>query len=371
MPMPRRRPTAAQEIAHLDSHVKETLDGHTAGRKDVLASIRRHHPKFRRRSLETVGKARFTLDDARLVIALEHGFPTWDSIRREAAKGARARWNLPIHERTDDRAFGRAIRSVNTGNVRALRDILRDDPDLIRRRLRLESTGPFSNPGLLEIAAATHQRRDKVPPKLMTITKLLLVAGAARDRRAVQNALNLASAKPWPSESKQRELICLLIRHGADPRRALPRAVFQGALAAADELVKHGGPLDFVAMAATGRIPQMKKHLPRASSTARRKALALAAVNGQAEVVRVLLEGGLDPNRFNPRGFYEHSLPIHQAIWFGHLDTVTVLVEHGADLTIRDKAHDGTPLGWAEYARQRPIAKYLRTVEAARLKTRA
>ena len=358
--MPRRRPTAKQEIAHLESHVKEALDGHKAGRQDVLRSTQRHHPHFKNASLDAVRRAPFTLADARLLIAIEHGFPTWASIRAEAAKGPRARWNLPIHERTDDRAFGRAIRFVNTGNLRALRDTLRKHPTMIRQRVRLELSGPFSNPGLLEIAAATHQRRGKIPPNLLRTAKLLLGAGAAKDRRAVQGALNLASAKPWPSESKQRALIRLLIRHGADPKPAMPRAVFQGAVAALDELVKHGGRLDFIAMAAMGRIPEMKKRLGRAPLLTRRKALALAAVNGQTEAVRILLEAGLDPNRFNPRGFYEHSTPLHQAVWFGHLDTVKVLVERGADLTIRDKTYNATPFGWAEYGRQTKISRFLK-----------
>lgn len=357
--MPRRTPTAAQEIAHLESHVKEALDARKAGRQDALNVIKRLHPNFRRASMDKIRGAPFSVHDARLVVALEHGFPTWKAIRDEAAKGARARWNLPIHERTDDPAFGRAIRFVNTGNVRALETILRERPTLIRDRVRLEQDGPFSNPSLLEIAAATHRRRDKVPGHLLDTIDVLL--SKKPGPRAVQNALNLAASTPWPKHDEaQRQVIRRLIKAGAKPEPAMPRAVFQGAVAALDELVRHGGKLDFIAMAAMGRIPEMKRHLPRAPPLARRKALALAAVNGQTEAVRILLDAGLEPNRFNPPGFYDHSTPIHQAVWFGHLDTVKVLAEHGADLTIRDKAHNGTALGWAVYGKRTKIANYLK-----------
>ncbi len=358
--MPRRRPTAAQEIEHLESHVKEAFDALKSGRNDALRAVKRLHPRFKRATLDAIRRTKFSLADARLIVALEHGFPSWKTIRGEAAKGARAAWNLPIHERTDDPEFGRAIRYVNTGNLSSLANLLRREPSLVRKRVRLERSGPFCNPSPLEIAAATRRRRDKVPPNLLRIVTLLLNAGAGKQQKTVQNALNLAAANPWPNESTQRVLIRLLLRRGAKPEPAMARAAFQGATAALEELVRHGGKMDFIAVATMGRTAQLRRRLPHASTLERRKALVLACVQGQTGTVRILLEAGLDPNRFNPRGFYEHSMPIHQAVWFGHLDTVKLLVERGADLTIRDKAHHGTPLGWAVYGKKPKIVRYLK-----------
>jgi ankyrin repeat protein len=33
----------------------------------------------------------------------------------------------------------------------------------------------------------------------------------------------------------------------------------------------------------------------------------------------------------------------------GYVDMIRLLVEHGADLTLLDSVHGGTPLGWANH----------------------
>ena len=37
-----------------------------------------------------------------------------------------------------------------------------------------------------------------------------------------------------------------------------------------------------------------------------------------------------------------------------------LLLDHGADPTIKDKTHDGTPLDWAEYMQAPRVAELLR-----------
>ena len=46
----------------------------------------------------------------------------------------------------------------------------------------------------------------------------------------------------------------------------------------------------------------------------------------------------------------EGSTPLHQACWNGHIEIVKLLLEAGAELEIRDGAHNGTPLGWTTHA---------------------
>ncbi len=79
------------------------------------------------------------------------------------------------------------------------------------------------------------------------------------------------------------------------------------------------------------------------------------------EIVRLLLDAGEDPNRYNPKGNHAHSTPLHQAVWGGHEDVVRLLVERGARLDIRDTIYEGTPLGWAEHGGRAEIAAYLRS----------
>jgi ankyrin repeat protein len=86
----------------------------------------------------------------------------------------------------------------------------------------------------------------------------------------------------------------------------------------------------------------------------------LAAQLGQVEIVRLLLEAGEDPNRYNPQGNHGHSTPLHQAALAGHEAVVRLLVERGARLDIRDTIYNGTALGWALHADRAQIAEYLR-----------
>src|SRR5689334_6093674 len=82
----------------------------------------------------------------------------------------------------------------------------------------------------------------------------------------------------------------------------------------------------------------------------------LAAQHGHLDIVRLLLDAGEDPSRYNPEGNHGHSTPLHQAVISGRSEIVRLLVERGARLDIRDTIYNGTPLGWAEYCNQPEIA---------------
>jgi ankyrin repeat protein len=100
--------------------------------------------------------------------------------------------------------------------------------------------------------------------------------------------------------------------------------------------------------------------LPAADGPSKHIALALAAQHGHTDVVRLLLDAGEDPSRYNPEGHHAHATPLHQAVWSGHLEVVRLLVERGARLDARDKIYQSTPLGWALHGEQTAIAEYLR-----------
>jgi ankyrin repeat protein len=60
-------------------------------------------------------------------------------------------------------------------------------------------------------------------------------------------------------------------------------------------------------------------------------AFTLAASSGHVEIVRLLLDAGEDPNRYNPVGGHSHTMPLHQAAGAGHAEVVRLLVERVQD----------------------------------------
>jgi hypothetical protein len=87
-----------------------------------------------------------------------------------------------------------------------------------------------------------------------------------------------------------------------------------------------------------------------------------AADAGRVRAVTLLAELGFDVSaRARSRsGFAIGATPLHVAAVDGHEATVVELLRLGADPTIRDEAHDSTPLGWAEYGGQAGTANLLR-----------
>jgi ankyrin repeat protein len=101
--------------------------------------------------------------------------------------------------------------------------------------------------------------------------------------------------------------------------------------------------------------------LADASSEDRHLALTLAADFGHVEIVRLLLNAGEDPNRYNPVGGHSHTTPLHQAAGRGHDEVVRLLVERGARLDLKDILWRGTPADWARHAGNTEIEAYLRS----------
>jgi ankyrin repeat protein len=164
----------------------------------------------------------------------------------------------------------------------------------------------------------------------------------------------------------------LLLDHGAAPQgrgtawqSPAMTALQFGYLDTARALARRGAAPDTLSAAAgLGLVDEARRRLPIADSKERHIAIALAAQHGNTEIVRMLLDAGEDPNRYNPDGWHSHSTPLHQAIASDHADVVRLLVERGARTDIKDKVYDGTALGWAVYCERPAIAEWLRAREA-------
>jgi hypothetical protein len=273
----------------------------------------------------------------------------------------------PLHLLIEDPAFRQAVTLLDAGEADALRAHLEGHPGLTRQRVQIGDDGDedgyayFRHPSLLEFVAENPVRHDRLPPNIADVTRVILAADPGPDRASLDAALELVSSGRVPREcGVQIALINLLCEHGADPDRAILSALPHGEFEAVTALIAHGAVVDVVVAAATGRADAVERLLPAADAEDRHRALALAAQHGHASVVRVLLEAGEDPSRYNPAGCHSHSTPLHQAALAGHAAVVQMLVEAGARLDVKDTVHSGTPLDWAWFAGQTEIADYLR-----------
>lgn len=264
---------------------------------------------------------------------------------------------VPHHERIADPVFRQAVDLLDAGDANGLRDYLASHPGLISQRVTFDP-GYFHNPTLLAFCAENPIRRGKLSPGIVDAARVLLEAEP--EPKTIHYTLALVSSGRIAREcGVQVELIDLLCGHGADPNQAVLAALTHGEFEAVDALLRHGATLDLPIAAALGRVEDTRSLLPSASAEARHRAVAMAAQHGRAETLRLLLDAGEDPNRFNPSFCHPHSTPLHQAVCYGHMEAVRLLVERGARLDARDTMHDGTPLEWAEHCGQPEIKKFL------------
>ena len=82
-----------------------------------------------------------------------------------------------------------------------------------------------------------------------------------------------------------------------------------------------------------------------------------AAQRGDVAKVRQLLAS--DTTLVNAKGA-DNKTPLHWAVINGHKPMVEFLIDHGADLTLRDRQFNFTALGWALEGNQTEIADLLK-----------
>jgi ketosteroid isomerase-like protein len=85
--------------------------------------------------------------------------------------------------------------------------------------------------------------------------------------------------------------------------------------------------------------------------------LVQAAEQDSYDAVALLIELGFDVNA-RPR-----TAPLHEAAMRGNLPVIRLLLEHGADLNVRDTGYDATPAGWAEHHEQSEARALLAALE--------
>jgi hypothetical protein len=367
-------------LADYEAQADDLLEAWRAGDAHAVQLVKQKHPRFRDEAIPwlprplsdaEVRAVAFDRGDAQATVARGYDFRDWGAVVEYAE--AVADTSSPVVR------FETAVEAVINGDGAALATLLRDHPNLARARSTRVTCfdPPVHRATLLHYVAANgvENHRQRTPPNAVEIANLLLGAGADPDALAdlyggqCSVMSMLVSSGPPAQAGVQVALIDALVdagasveAHGAgDWASPLITALTFECMPAAQALLRRGARADTIAAAAgLGRVEDVARLLTSSDAMGRHMALALAAQHGHAEIVRLLLDAGEDPDRFNPRGHHRYSTPLHQAVWGAHLDVVRELVERGARLDIRDAVHKSTPLGWAEYGKRDETAEYLR-----------
>jgi hypothetical protein len=353
---------------------------HGTGDPEAIALIHRKHPRFLDEKIPwlprdlpegAVRNAAFDAADAELTLARWYDYLDWPSLAGHVE--AICRREEPLY------AFEAAADAIAAGDAAALRALLRDNPGLaaVRSARVTHFDPPVHGCQLLHYIGANgvEQHRQRTPPNAVEIARMLLDAGAEPDALAWLyggecTTLSLLVSSSHPAEAGlQAELAETLLDYGAsvEPRGSgnwqspLMTALAFGYRETAEALVRRGARVDTLpAAAALGRLDLAANLLGGAGPPDRHRALALAAQHGHVEVVRLLLDAGEDPNRYNPEGSHAHSTPLHQAALGGHEGVVRLLAKRGARLDMQDTIYHGTPLGWALHGGRDEVAQLLR-----------
>lgn len=293
------------------------------------------------------------LADAQFVIARAHGFQSWPKFVKHL--GALKQKNSSTCK------FELAAEAIIKGDLATLKRLLRADPELVQQRSTREHQS-----ALLHYVSANGVEgyRQQTPKNAVKIAGVLLDAGAEVDATADvygggATTLGLVATSIHPERAGVQEaLMQLLLERGAnidDPTGAGNRHnLVNGCLAngrgpAAEFLAQRGARLDLEGAAGVGRLDLVATFFNedgslKENATKRQleRGFAWACEYGRNAVVEFLLQ----KNRNLLTAASTSETGLHWAVIGGQLDTIKLLLSHGASLETKN-AYGGTALGQA------------------------
>ena len=371
-----------------------------SGLGNGIAVVRANHPRLAEApeaEVRAISQA-----DARLVLAREHGFESWDAFRLHIEGLAES-----------GEPFRLAFKAIEAGDRTGLSDLLDRYPGLVTARgtngndlLGLAAGGKRDRAlirELLKRGADPSGANDRGWTPLhqagygndVALARLLLEAGARTDVNGHgAGGTPLAAALFWGNV----DVAVVLAEQGVVPHN-LRIAAGLGRLDLIDELVRDDGSLSEQAGAArgfyrphTGFPPWEPSDAPQEildealvwaaksdrvevlgrlvelgadvdSDPYRGTALIWAAAQGHVETIERLIELGADPSLQATFGGPDHGqgvTALHLAAQNGRMKAVRALLAAGADPALKDALYDGPPAGWAEHFGHGAVAAYLR-----------
>jgi ankyrin repeat protein len=393
------------DIAYYEGRAFGLHSVYQTGQQRALNLIRHFHPGFTAAGDEAIKQADFTLDDARLVLAREHGFADWPALAAYVERLAQGQVIEP---------FRIAFQAIKANDLETFQHTLAGYPEL--------ATAPGTNGnGLLHLAADFGR---------IEMVRLLLDAGAD---------INMANNKGWTMLHSAAcaltgELETLLtyidwlLAAGADVTAEahgaggtpLMQALFWGRQSQAERLAQEGiYPYNLRAVAGLGRLDLMPDffnadgslkpeagqdrefHRPHSGfppwipgddrQEIVDEALVYAAKNGrtnilaylldqganidgepyngtalfwaisceQTETVRWLLDQGANVHHIASFGGEKSITALHIAAWGGHFEPAQMLLHYGAEATYHEPRYDSSPVGWADHMGHHKLRDYL------------
>lgn len=361
--MPVRPLPSNPNLEHLKYQARDLKKAHGARDRGAAQRIREFHPACRELDDEAIFRRQLSLAAAQLTIARERGFKSWPRLKAYVeSPELSARIKKPRHELIEDEAFRRAVDLLDAGDAAGLREHLKRNKKLVHQRVEFEGWNYFRNPALLEFIAENPIRRGSLPKNIVEVAKVIL--DFEPDVVSRNTTLALVTTGSVPLETGATvPLIELLCEYGADPNDAINAAALHGSLLAVRALLDHGARTTLPVAAALNNVGEVRQLLVGANKHERHIALAMASQIGWIDVVRVLLDAGEDPNRYNPIGGHSHTTPLHQAALIGNEPLVRLFLEFGADPNTRDLMWNGTPADWAHHEGHSDVEAFLRGLE--------
>ena len=297
---------------------------------------------FARRSLLGSGPAdrKCVLADAQFVIARSHGFESWPKFAKHLEALARKSSSVSRFEAAAD--------AIVSGNVATLKQLLREDTNLIH-----ESSTREHGATLLHYVSANGVEgyRQKTPNNIVAITEMLLNAGAEIDATANvygggYTTLGLAATSVYPERAGVQEaLLQTLLDHGAkleqlsiagNGQSIVIASLANGRPKAAAFLASRGARLGLVETAALGRLAIVKSFFqddgsmkPNVHKEQLNEGFVYACGYGHYSVVEFLLTKGVDL-----AAQAGGQTGLHWAVIGEHLDIVKLLLRHNAPLEV-------------------------------------
>ena len=282
-----------------------------------------------------------------------------------------------------DAKFHPAIRAIKSGDLDGLRALLNDDPSLATARssrshptlLQCLALEALDVPNRIEMARLLIDGGADINGALgaaacidnVEITGLLLDCGAAVNGLGSWSPLE--EALYW----NNRRVIDLLLQRGAKIKNlhtaaALGRIDLMKNLFSADGTLKpEAGKIDWPFGEPKNSNLNCKVKDELQANVAQwsddrqdiiDNAFVYACMHNQLEAVTFLLEKGAQIDAIPP-GFDYSGTGLHYAALNGHRTMVDFLIQHGANVNLRDTKVNSTPAGWAEHGGHKELSQYL------------